>query len=70
MNPNDEKERNVTVDKIISLLGKLGERMTPGKLSEFLEKEKNLSGAKSEEDYQKEQAEWLEKVRREKNKGA
>ncbi len=70
MNLKDEKERNVTVDKIISLLGKLGERMAPRKLSEFLEKEKNLSGAKSEEDYQKEQAEWLEKVRRKKSKDA
>ena len=69
MNPKDEKERNVTVEKIIGILGQLGKQMTPRTLSEFLEKEKDLSGAKSEDDYQKEQSEWLEKIKRKKKSG-
>lgn len=66
MKTTDEKERNETVDKIIQLLSALGQHGTPRSLTEFLVKEKEVSGLKSEEDYQKEQAEWLESVKRRK----
>ncbi len=62
MNLPDEKERNVTVEKIIRLLTPLGSSRKPMKISDFLEQEKNVSGRKSEEDYRKEQEEWLKTI--------
>jgi predicted subunit of tRNA(5-methylaminomethyl-2-thiouridylate) methyltransferase len=68
MKQQDEKERNETVEKIINLLSGFGKSLTPRNLAEFLDKEKKASGSKSEEDYQKEQAEWLENVKKRKEK--
>jgi hypothetical protein len=68
MKQTDEKERNAGVDKIIRILSSLGKRSNPVDLQSFLEKEKEASGMKTEEDYQKEQAEWLEKMRLKKKK--
>jgi hypothetical protein len=66
MKRTDEKERNEIVDKIVKLLSGLGQHGTHRNLSDFLDKEKEVSGLKSEEEYQKEQAEWIESVKRRK----
>lgn len=66
MKTTDEKERNEIVDKIVKLLSGLGQHGTPRNLTEFLDKEKEVSGLKSEEEYQKEQNEWFESVKRRK----
>lgn len=64
MKQSDDKERNVTVEKIIRLLAPLGRQVqSPRSMEDFLEQEKNASGSKSEEDYQKEQQEWLKTVK-------
>lgn len=63
MNSKDEKEGSLTVEKITALLTELGKTVNPETISDFLEKEKKLSGAKTEEDYQEEQAEWLKMVK-------
>lgn len=68
MKQTDEKERNETVEKIIQFLSGFGKHVTPRNLSEFLDHEKKVSGSKSEDDYQKEQAEWLETVKNRKKR--
>lgn len=66
MKTTDEKERNELVDKIVKLLSGLGYHGNPQSISEFLEKEKEVSGIKSEVDYQREQSEWLEAIKKRK----
>lgn len=63
MNQPDEKERNEIINKIIHILSRFGSRSTPIHLSEYLTKEREVSGQKSEAEYQKEQKEWLENVK-------
>ena len=66
MKNKDEKERNETLVKIIQMLRSMGKSTKVRKLSDFLDEQKQNGAMNSEEDYQKEQAHWLESVRKRK----
>ncbi|MBU1170318.1 MAG: hypothetical protein KKD44_12215 [Proteobacteria bacterium] len=57
---NDEKERNDRIDKLIRILTENGTRLNNVSLNTLLENEHCHNRFQTEEDYQKEQADWLE----------
>ncbi|GAB6095946.1 hypothetical protein JCM14469_21990 [Desulfatiferula olefinivorans] len=68
MKNSDEKERNERLDKLIRMLTECGTRLKNKALSELLEDDRCHNKHQSEDEYQKEQAAWLEAVRRRKPK--
>lgn len=60
--PNDKKSSDL-VEKLIRLFKKLPTNRKKGDLSEMLKKDDFHNKNQTEEDYQKEQKEWLERVK-------
>jgi hypothetical protein len=66
MKTNSEKERNTIVDKLIHFLEKIGKRTSPMTIEEYLDDERAANRHQTEEEYQKEQEEWLRSVKEKK----
>lgn len=65
---NDEKERNERIDKLIRMLIENGTRLDNKDLSVLIAEDDCHNKHQTEEDYQKEQAAWLESVKRKKKR--
>lgn len=62
MKHDDEKERNNRIDKLIKMLCRIGIRTKKISLEESQSDESWFNRDQTEEDYQKEQADWLKRV--------
>jgi hypothetical protein len=66
MKMNSEKERNSIVDKLIHFLEKIGKRNASMTIEEYLDDEGAANRHQTEAEYQKEQEEWLRRVKEKK----
>ena len=64
MKPSTEKEGNSIVDKLVQILIQAGNRMKPKTIRDFLDDENAHNRHQTEEEYQKEQADWLKRAKK------
>lgn len=62
MKMNTEKERSSIVDKLIRILTREGRRLNPVTIEEFLDDDRAHNKYQTEQDYQKEQFDWLKTI--------